>query len=76
MSILTSGGGHTIVNLLVSRERPLGYDLIGIDMIRVLGGVTITPSGDVKLGEGKEVCAVLCVDEPDFVASFDHNERI
>ena len=77
MSILNDGGGHDEVNILVARERLLGYDLlIGIDMIQVLGGVTITPIGDVKLGGGKEACVALCIDEPDFNASFNHNERI
>ena len=66
MSILTNGGGHAKVNVLVAHERPLVYDpLIGIDM-----------AGDVKLGGGKEACTALCVDEPDFDASFNHNERI
>ena len=69
--------GHAILNVLVAHERALGYNLlIGIDTIRVLGGVTIIPAGDVKLGGGKEACAALCVDEPDFDASFNHNELI
>ena len=76
VSILTNGGGHAIVNVSVSCERPLGYDiLIRIDAIQTLGGITITPAGDVKLG-GKEACAALCVDEPHFDASFDHKEKI
>ena len=42
VSILTSGGGHAIVNLLVAREKPLSYDLlIGIEVIQALGGITI-----------------------------------
>ena len=28
VSILTNGGGHAIVNVLVASERPLGYDLL------------------------------------------------
>ena len=66
MSILTSGGGHAVVNVLVAGERPVGYDLqIGIDVIRArVGGgcVTITPAGDVKFGGGKEAYVTLCVD--------------
>ena len=32
MSILTDGGGHAKVNILLARERPLGYGLlIGIE---------------------------------------------
>ena len=77
VSILTSGGGQAILNMLVARERPLNYDLlIGIDAIRVLGGIMIMPTREVKLGGEKEVCAALCVDEPDFDASFDHNKKI
>ena len=30
----------------------------------------------MKLDGGKEACAALCVNEPDFDASFDHNKRI
>ena len=76
MSILTNGGGHAEVNILVECERPLGYNLlIGIDGIQALGGVMITPAGDMKLGEGKEACAANCIGELDFDASFDHNER-
>ena len=77
VSILTNGGSHAIVNVLVACESSLGYDLlIGIDTIQTLGGVPITPARDVKLGGGKEACVPLCVDEPDFDASFDHNGRI
>ena len=75
VSVHTNGGSHVILNMLVARKRPLSYDLlIGIDVIQALGGVTITPAGDVKLGGGKEVCMALCVDELDFDASFSHNE--
>ena len=77
MSILTDGGGHIGVNVLVAHEKPLSYNLqIGIDAIQALGGVTITLARDGKLGEGKEACLALCIDELDFDASFDHNERI
>ena len=77
VSILTNGGGHAIVNVLVACERPLSYNLlIRIDMIRALGGITITPAGDMKLGGGKEACAALCVNEPDFNASFKYKKRI
>ena len=62
MSILTDGGGHAEVNIMLVHERPLSYDLlIGIDTIRALGGVTITPAGEVKLGGGKEACVDLTV---------------
>ena len=77
ISILTDGGGHAEVKILVAHERLLSCDqLIGIDAIQVLGGVTIMPAGDMKLGGGKEACVALCVDEPDFDASSNHNERI
>ena len=58
-------------------EKKKNFDLlIGIDVIRALGGVTITLAGDVKICGGKEACTAPCVDELDFDASFDHNERI
>ena len=28
VSILTNGGGHAVVNVLVAHERPLCYDLL------------------------------------------------
>ena len=47
-SILTNGGSHAVVNVLVAWERPLSYDLlIGIDTIQALGLVMITLAGDV-----------------------------
>ena len=77
VSILTNGGSHAVVNVLVSCERPLGYNILfGIDTIRALGGIMITQAGDVKFGGRKEACAALCVNELDFNASLDHNERI
>ena len=72
-----NGSSHAVVNILVSHERPLGYDLlIGTDAIQALGGVMITPARDVKLGGGKEAFGALCDEEPYFDASFNHNERI
>ena len=75
-SVLINGGGHAEVNVLVARERPLCYNLLIRDAIGALGAVTITPAGDVKFGGGKEACVALCVDELDFEASFDDDERI
>ena len=76
MSILTDGGGHAEVNVLVAHVRFLGYDLlIGIDTIQTVGGIMIIPARDMKFGGGKEACATLCVVKPDFDASFDHNKR-
>ncbi|CAE1282886.1 unnamed protein product [Acanthosepion pharaonis] len=50
VSILTDGGNHAKVDVLVARQRPLGYDLLlGIDAIRALGGMIITPAGNVEL---------------------------
>ncbi|CAE1309081.1 unnamed protein product [Acanthosepion pharaonis] len=48
VSVLADGGNHAKV--LVARQRPLGYDLLlGIDAIRALGGMIITPAGNVEL---------------------------
>ncbi|CAE1289280.1 unnamed protein product [Acanthosepion pharaonis] len=50
VSVLTDGGSHAKVDVLVARQRPLGYDLLlGIDAIRALGGMMITPAGNVEL---------------------------
>ena len=65
-SILTDGGGHAKVNILVAHKKPLSYDLpIGIDVIQALRGITVMPAGDVKLGGGKEACVTLCVNGQD-----------
>ncbi|CAE1327087.1 unnamed protein product [Acanthosepion pharaonis] len=45
VSVLTDGGSHAKVDVLVARQRPLGNDLLlGIDAIRALGGMMITPA--------------------------------
>ncbi|CAE1234877.1 unnamed protein product [Acanthosepion pharaonis] len=50
VSILTDGGNHAKVDVLVARQRPLGYDLLlSIDAIRALGGMIITPAGNGKV---------------------------
>ncbi|CAE1167129.1 ATPeF0C [Acanthosepion pharaonis] len=46
VSILTDGENHAKVDVLVASQRPLGYDLLlGINVIRALGGMIITPAG-------------------------------
>ncbi|CAE1328869.1 unnamed protein product [Acanthosepion pharaonis] len=77
VSILTDGGNHAKVDVLVARQRPLGYDLLlGIDAIRALGGMIITPAVNVELDKGRKVCAALCISEPDFDVSFNSDERV
>ncbi|CAE1316815.1 unnamed protein product [Acanthosepion pharaonis] len=72
VSILTNGGNRAKVEVLGARQRPLGYDLLlGIDAIRALGGIIITPAGNVELGKGRKVCAALCISELDFEVSFN-----
>lgn len=77
VSILTDGGDHAKVDVLVPRRGPLGYDLLlGINAIRALGGLIIMPAGDVELGKGRKVCAALCISEPDFDVSFNSDKRV
>ena len=73
--IYTEKGDLAEVNILVVREKPLGYNLlIGIDVIRALGGVKITPAGGVQLGRGKKSCAAISIEKPNFCTTFDHKE--
>ena len=76
VTILTDGGVQAKVNVLVARGKPLGYDLLlGIDAIRALGGVTVSPGGNVEIGGGS-VCAALHINEPDFNVLFDSTKRV
>jgi len=77
VTIHTGKGDSAKIDVLVTRGKPLGYDLLlGIDAIRALGGAEITSNGRVMLGKGEEFCAALSIEEPDFCASFDHKQRV
>lgn len=45
-----NGGNPVKVDILVTRERLLGYDLLtGMNTIKEMGGVQITPPGTVRV---------------------------
>ena len=49
----------------------LGCDLLlGIDMIRLLGGVYLTESGEARFG-GLNRCSSISIDEPDFSVTYN-----
>lgn len=55
----------------------LGFDLLGIDAIRELGGVHINPSGEVQFSEeSKPQCAAISIIEPNFSVAFDCRNKI
>ena len=40
-----------------------------------VGGIEITPTGEVEVGRKRETCAAIIIEEPDFCATFDHKEK-
>ena len=51
VSISTDEGDSAMIDVLVVRGKPLGFDLLlGIDVIKALGGVVVGPTGSVQLG--------------------------
>ena len=55
----------------------LGFDmLLGMDIIRMLGGVRIDQSGNVIFSRtGSHACAAVRIEEPDFSAEFNEKTR-
>jgi len=86
---LQVGDGESVeVDVFVTSFKPQGFEcILGVNGIKSLGGVTIMPSLDVHFGplvtEDREsfgsqelVCAaVMEVDEPDFHAVYDDNDK-
>ena len=75
VTVRTASGREAVVEALVVDFKPLGLDLIlGMTGIAALGGVTIRPPNEVRLGEGQNVVgaavADLRVDRQDFSAVF------
>ena len=51
VSIPTDEGNSAKIDVLVVRSKPLGFDLLlGIDVIKALGGIVVGPTGSVQLG--------------------------
>ena len=64
-------------DVLVVDSLLLGFDiLIGIDIIRMLGGVCIDQSSDAIFSRTEPcACGVIRIDEPDFSAKFIEQTR-
>ena len=59
------------IEALVVDKQLLGFDLqLGIDMIKLLGGVYLTESGEAHFGCLNR-CAAISIDEPDFSMTYD-----
>ena len=53
----------------------LGFDLLlGIDAIKLLGGVYLTESGEARFG-GLNRCAAISIDELDFSVTYDRRNK-
>ena len=53
------------IEVLVVDKQLLGFDLqLGIDAIKLLGGVYLTESGEARFG-GLNSCAAISINEPD-----------
>ena len=60
-------------DVLVVNSSLLGFDmLLGMDIIRMLGGVCIDQSGNVIFSRARlHACAMIRIEEPDFSAEFN-----
>lgn len=77
VTIFTNKGDSAKISVLVVCDKPLEFDLLlGIDVIRVLGGIIVGPIESVQISDGKVImCAPIFVNEPDFTATFNHQSR-
>ena len=56
-------------------DKLLGFDLLlGIDAIKLLGGVYLTESGEAHFG-GLNRCAAISIDELDFSVTYDRRNK-
>ena len=64
-------------DMLVVNSLLLGFDMvIGMDIIRMFGGVHIDQSSDAIFSKTEPyVCAVIRTEEPDFSAEFNEQTR-
>lgn len=70
------GGCPVKINILVAWEKLLGFNLlIGMNAIKELGGVGITPSGAVEFDRKPSLCAALTIEEPDFSVKFNQEKK-
>ena len=64
-------------DVLIVDSQLLGFDLLlGIDIIKALGGVRIDGRGEAHFSEaGAPLCAAIKLEEPDFSAEFDQHTK-
>ena len=59
------------IEVLVVDKQLLGFDLLlGINVIKLLGGVYLTESGEARFG-GLDRCAAISINELDFSVTYD-----
>ena len=77
VTVATEGGNSVKISVLVVRGKPLGYDLVlGIDAIRMLGGISVWPSGEIRISGGQiPKCAAITINKPDFTVTFDQESQ-
>ena len=63
------------IEVLVIDKELLGFDLLfGLDVIKQLGGMTMTSTSEVKFPQLDEpICAAITINEPDFQAEYNAN---
>lgn len=68
----------TKADVLVMDSQPLGFDqLIGMDVIKMLGGISINKSGETIFSRmNSYICAAIKMEELDFSAEFDDRTRV
>ena len=73
VTVSTEEGSSAKISVLVVCGKPLGFDLLlGINAIKVLGGMVVGPTGLVQLGNKEIVkCAAISIHEPNFTATFN-----
>ena len=66
VSIFMDEGDSAKIDVLVVCGKPVGFDLLlGIDVIKALGGIVVGPTGSVQLGDGRTTkCAAMTPPKP------------
>ena len=63
------------IEALVVDKQLLGFDLLlGIDAIKLLGGVYLKESGEARFG-GLNRCTAISINEPDFSMTYDRRNK-
>ena len=73
------GNGPSVaIRALVLDRDLLGYDLLlGLNVIRQLGGMVMSDTGEVRFPQHERLmCAAITLDEPDLHAEYDEAECI